>query len=217
VDRSETNKELNSLFKILPSPFKQVEPSAQVLKPNLNDTYKKEKNKTDTSVKASEKMNKQVYEVPKKPKNNNKTALLITVGVIGFTAIALVIASMNSNASNSTKTESFDYESKKMSVAEIEQSSPINFLDAYGTYNQNLLGTKLKVHGVIKNSATTIAYKDVVIQVSFYSKTKSLLGTEKHTIYEVVKPNHTVSSEVKVPNYSKVNTIDWDVVSAKVY
>lgn len=109
------------------------------------------------------------------------------------------------------------YEEQKMTVAEIEQSQPTKFLSADGTYRENFLGDKLKVNGTISNSATSISYKDATVRVTYYSKTKTNLGSEDYTIWEVFPPNQTKTFNLKIKNYSNVNSIGWEVIDAKVY
>ena len=82
-------------------------------------------------------------------------------------------------------------------------------------YNENFWGDKIKVHGVVKNKATVATYKDAVVRVTYYSKTKTELGNKEYTIYEVFPPNSEVKFELKIENYKDVSTIGWDVIQAK--
>lgn len=106
------------------------------------------------------------------------------------------------------------YQQKVLTVEEIEQSQPTVFLQADGNYNENFWGTKIKVHGVITNSATVATYKDAVVRVTYYSKTKTNLGSNDYTIYESFPPHSTTNFELKIKNYKDVNSIGWEVVSA---
>jgi len=133
--------------------------------------------------------------------------LTVTITTLGLLTIISCGHSGRSSSDNS-------YQEKVMSVEEIERSQPTNFLTADGTYNENFLGNKLKVHGTIKNSATVASYKDAVVRVTYYSKTKTELGSKEYTIYEVFSPHSTKNFELKIDNYKDVNSIDWDVISA---
>jgi len=106
------------------------------------------------------------------------------------------------------------YEEKVMSVEEEELSQPTKFLNAGGTYNENLLGNKLKVHGEITNRATVARFKDAVVRITYYSKTKTVLGSKDYTIYEIFAPNSTTNFELKIDNYQDVYSIGWEVISA---
>jgi len=106
------------------------------------------------------------------------------------------------------------YEEKVMSVEEIERSQPTNFLTAGGNYNENFWGDKIKVHGTIKNTATVATYKDAVVEVTYYSKTKSEITSERYTIYDYFPPHSEKQFELKITNYEGTNSIGWDVVNA---
>jgi hypothetical protein len=106
------------------------------------------------------------------------------------------------------------YKEKVMSVEEIESSQPTSFLTADGTYGKNFWGDKLKVHGKITNAATVATYKDAVVRVTYYTKTKTELGSKNYTIYDFFPPHSTKTFELKIDNYQDVNSIGWDVVSA---
>ena len=101
-----------------------------------------------------------------------------------------------------------------MTIEDIEHSQPTKFLNASGTYNQNFWGDQIKVHGVIKNTATVASYKDALVKVTYYSKTKTELGSKEYTIYENFPPHSEVTFELKIQNYKDVSEIGWDVIQA---
>jgi uncharacterized protein YxeA len=109
------------------------------------------------------------------------------------------------------------YEERIESVEEIEKKNPVKFLSADGSYRENFWGDKLKVSCAITNYATVASYKDVVVRVTYYTKTKTVLASEDHIIYEVIPPNKTKTVQLKIVNYKNTHTIGWDVVSAKNY
>jgi hypothetical protein len=59
-----------------------------------------------------------------------------------------------------------------------------------------------------------LPYKDVVIRVTFYSKTETSLGSKEYTIYETFPPNNTKKVSLKIDNYKDVNSLGWEVVDA---
>ncbi|MBK7382075.1 MAG: DUF4339 domain-containing protein [Flavobacteriales bacterium] len=106
------------------------------------------------------------------------------------------------------------YEEKVMTIEEIERADPVRFLDASGKWNENFWGNKLRVHGRVTSSATVASYKDVVIQVSYYSETKTVLGTEQYVLYKFVPPNQTIEFEWTLNRPDACKKLGWDVVSA---
>jgi hypothetical protein len=104
----------------------------------------------------------------------------------------------------------------ELTIAEIEAIEPATYLNATGTYKPNFLGDQLKINGIIENKATVTNYKDVIVEVVFYSKTQSEIARESYTIYDFFGPNTKKEFKLKVKNYSNVATIGWDVASATV-
>lgn len=135
-----------------------------------------------------------------------------------FYAISLLIISIlacgRSEDSSKLQTEE-SYNQKVLSVEETELSQPSSFLRAIGNYNKNLLGTKIKVHGTITNSASVATFKDAIVQVTYYSATQTELFNQEYTVYEFFPPNSTVEFDLKIENYKDVESIGLTVISAK--
>lgn len=134
---------------------------------------------------------------------------------IALCAVCLLMLSCNNGGSASSTTNTQTYEERVMSVEEMERADPVKFLEADGTYKENFWGDKLKVSCTITNSATVVTFKDAVVRVTYYSKTKTVLGTNDYTVYEFFAPNSSKTVELKVDNYTDVNSIGWEVVDAK--
>lgn len=156
-----------------------------------------------------------------KKKTKNKKVIFFKL-ILACLAVFVGASGIYSFIQNTGRSSSYDsssksYKEQKMTIAETERSQPTRFLNASGTYQENFFGNKLKVNGTISNSATTVTYKDATVRVTYYSKTKTNLGSEDYTIWETFPPNHTKSFKLKVKNYSNVKSIGLDVISAKVY
>ena len=133
--------------------------------------------------------------------------IIVFVGAICISAISDVISENDSSG----------LANKEMTILEKETSYPQNYLITGGKYRENFLGDKLKIAGYIENNASLTTYKDVVINVNFYSKTKTLLSTEQYTIYEFFPPASKKPFELKVNNYNNISGIGWEVSTAKTY
>lgn len=153
-------------------------------------------------------------EVPLEKKKTNwlrwigKTVLIIILVIV----IGIVIGSIM----NTTTGKAPTYEESIMTIAETEAAYPVNYLSAGGKYHETFLGDKIKIEGVIENKATVTTYKDVVIEVTFYSKTDTPINTENYTIYEFYTPTSRKEFKLKVTNYSNIKSIGWEVVGATV-
>ncbi|MEC3965692.1 hypothetical protein [Flagellimonas halotolerans] len=110
--------------------------------------------------------------------------------------------------------DSKSYQEQKMSIEEMENANPVQFLTADGKYNESFWGTELKINGKISNKATVASYKDVILKVTYYSKTNSVIGNKEYTIYEIFPPNRTMPFKLSIKNYKDVSSIRWEVVDA---
>jgi hypothetical protein len=90
------------------------------------------------------------------------------------------------------------YEEKILSIEEEEKANPKRFLDASGSYRENVLGTKMRIFGNVTSSATKANFKDIVIKVTYYSATDTDLGSDNFVLYKFVNAGTTVSFEWKI-------------------
>ncbi len=134
--------------------------------------------------------------------------ILITIGVIGAYAIINVVFSSNpdSNPSN--------YYEQKLTIEETENSDPLRFLSVEGNYNESFWGTEFKLKGKVINRASIADYKDLVLRITYYSKTKSAIGTKDYTIYQIFPSNQETLFNLDVVNYEDVESIGLDIVGA---
>lgn len=121
----------------------------------------------------------------------------------------------SSSANESAQTEiPKTPEQLRAELKQQEQSSSTEYLSADGTYKENFWGDKLKIKCIIHNKATLTSFKDIVVRVTFYTKTKTELGSKEYTIYEIVDANSDKTVDMKIDTYKDVASIGWDVVSA---
>jgi len=150
------------------------------------------------------------------PSKKSKTGRNVLIGITLLIIVVggIFVANNVNSGGGSYGTGGDTYQEKVMTVKEIERSQPTRFLTADGNYNESFRGDKIKVHGVIKNNATAASYKDAVVRVTYYSKTKTELGSKEYTIYDNFPPHSEVKFELKIENYKHVKTIGWDVIQA---
>lgn len=150
---------------------------------------------------------------PEKKKTNwlRWVGILALISILGIVAIGVIGSILYSTTATAPS-----YEESIMTIAETEAAYPVNYLSAGGKYHETFLGDKIKIEGVIVNKATVTTYKDVVIEVTFYSKTDTPINTENYTIYEFYTPTSRKEFKLKVTNYSNIKSIGWEVVGATV-
>jgi hypothetical protein len=130
--------------------------------------------------------------------------------IAGFLTIAFFIACKGNTAAT---TES-KYQIAQKSIAAIEAENPTQFLVVTAKDRKNLIGQTV-VKGVLKSTATITKYKDIEVELSFFSKTNTLLEKDIETIYEVVAPNAELHFKTKYYAPKGTANIQLKVLSAK--
>ncbi|KAA9338961.1 hypothetical protein [Adhaeribacter soli] len=105
------------------------------------------------------------------------------------------------------------YEEAQLTIEQTEKVYPKQFIHSDGSFRKNLVG-KWVIEGSIKSSATVATYKDVVLDVTYYSKTNSLIGSEQHTLYEYLTPRQTVKFKFKSFGYKGAESIGLGIADA---
>lgn len=122
--------------------------------------------------------------------------------------IALTLSSCD------TDVNSENYQTKVMELYDYEALNTTQFLSADGTYREGFWGDKFVVNCTINNNAKISSFKDVSIRVTYYSATKSVIGTEDYVIYKEFLPQREKTIELEIKNYKDVESIGWEVIGA---
>lgn len=91
------------------------------------------------------------------------------------------------------------YEKAVESLEEKEKKNPLQFLSVSSSDKHNLLGQTV-IKGEVSNRAKVCTYKDVQLEVSFFSKTGALLEKGNETVYDEIQPGK--SSAFKFKNFA---------------
>lgn len=170
--------ELNNLFVNTPPPFK-----AAVVNIATTSTI-------DPKTTGSKTVNTGMW-----IGRNPKTAFFILILLV----IAGVSIYNNQHSNSSYSNGIFDSlvkektpEELRMELRQKEKENPKNYLTSELTMRGNLIGEKV-FEGTISNTASTATFKDVMIEISFLSKTESVISKEKFVVYEVLGPQKKIS------------------------
>jgi hypothetical protein len=136
-----------------------------------------------------------------------KTLGILIVGIMAGLAAC-------SNPEEEQKAAKKNYEAVTLSVEEIEKKSPLLFLSVSGGDKKNLLGQTV-IKGNISNSAKMVTFKDVTVQLSFYSKTGALLMQDQEIIYDEVAPGSTIRFKSKYFSPKGTQDVAMKILSAK--
>jgi lipopolysaccharide export LptBFGC system permease protein LptF len=132
-----------------------------------------------------------------------------------FLVLSVAIFSCNNNDASNTDSEKDSYEKNKESLREKEQKNPQNFLIISGNDKHNIVGQTV-VKATISNKASVASYKDVDIQLDFYSKTGTLLETAKETVYEILNPGESKSFKTKYFAPKGTDSVALKILGAKI-
>lgn len=183
---------------VIPPPFKGVKPSG----------------KADNVVNAT----------PPRPNTFRsgllKFAIAFALLVISGTAIHTVQKYRGSRLSMETATDTIaapTYEEQVVSLEEQEKAAPRKFLKASGTYKEAVFGGKFKIDGTISNTATVAKFKNVVIEVSFYTSKNKFISAERFTIADSFPAGSTKEFKLKIDPPKGTDSCKWKAVGAVAY
>ena len=130
-----------------------------------------------------------------------------------FFAVVMLVAigflSCNDGVDKETREKEAYIKSMK-ELEEKEKKNPVSFLSVSSKDKNNLLGQTV-IKGSVTNNAKVCTYKDVKLEVSFFSKTGTLLETGNEVVYESIAPGR--SGEFKFKNFAPTGS---DSIAIKV-
>lgn len=131
-----------------------------------------------------------------------------------FGLLFMVVASCGGGESKTDAVKKDKYEEKKENLADMEKKSPVRFLSVSGHDKKNLIGQTV-VKGTLKNKATVASYKDVEVELSFFSKTGALLEKDIEIVYETIEPGKEADFKTKYFAPKGTDSVALKVLSAK--
>jgi len=131
-----------------------------------------------------------------------------------FIVFFLLIYSCSGNSKKATA-DNEDYQKTRNALKIKEEKNPKTFLLVNGDYKKNLIGQTV-IKGNVTNKASVAIFKDIDVNLFFYSKTKALLETDKETVFEVLHPGETKSFKTKYFAPKGTDSVGFNVVAAKV-
>ncbi len=111
--------------------------------------------------------------------------------------------------------EKASYEQMKKELLEKEEKNPVLFLSISGNNKKNMIGQTV-VKGKINSSARMAVFKDIDIQLDFYSETKALLESDSETIYTEIKPGSSEHFKTKYFAPKGTDSVALTIKGAKV-
>lgn len=135
--------------------------------------------------------------------------------LISIALVSLVIFSACKNRTKDAAAEKEKYQQAKETLEEKEKKNPVAFLTVNGSDKHNLIGQTV-VKGSVSNNAKVCTYKDVLLQLSFFSKTGTLLLTTNETVYDKIEPGKSANFKSKEFAPKGTDSVVIKVIGAKV-
>lgn len=134
-----------------------------------------------------------------------------------FSLLFIILVTFSACSSKATKEakEKDSYEKAKESLEEREKKNPMAFITVSSKDKHNLIGQTV-IKGSINNNAKVCVYKDVQIELSFFSKTGVLLEKDNETIFELVEPGKSAEFKTKYFAPKGTDSVGIKVLGAKV-
>ncbi|MFZ4058350.1 MAG: hypothetical protein ACOYKE_09430 [Ferruginibacter sp.] len=133
-------------------------------------------------------------------------------------AIAILFITGSFTACNfgdkKSSAEKDSYETTKETLEEKEKKNPQKFLSVTSKDKHNLLG-QMVIKGNVVNNAKVCTYKDVELELSFFSKTGALLEKDIEIVYDEITPGNSVSFKSKYFAPKGSDSVGIKVLNAK--
>jgi hypothetical protein len=129
--------------------------------------------------------------------------------------LSFVFAACGGDEKAAEKKDKDKYEQTKETLEETEKKNPKRFLSVDGYKRRNLIRETV-VKGTITNSATVATFKDIDVEISFYSETGALLLKDHEVVNKFVGPNSSQDFKYKTYAPKGSDSVSMKVVSAKV-
>ncbi|MFZ1785934.1 MAG: hypothetical protein WAU23_12085 [Ferruginibacter sp.] len=129
--------------------------------------------------------------------------------------LVFFVTACGSNEKTAETKEKDKYEQTKETLEETEKKNPKRFLQVEGSDRKNLLRQTV-IKGTITNKATVVSYKDIDVELSFFSETGALLLKDHEVVYKVVAPGSSESFKYKTYAPKGTDSVSMKISAAKV-
>jgi major membrane immunogen (membrane-anchored lipoprotein) len=134
--------------------------------------------------------------------------------IVASMMLSFVLAACNGDEKTDEAKAKDKYEQTKETLEQTEKKNPKRFLSVEGYDRKNLLRQTV-IKGTITNKATVAKYKDVDVEISFFSKTGALLQKDHEVVYETVAPGNSISFKTKTSAPTGTDSIALKIYGAK--
>lgn len=104
-------------------------------------------------------------------------------------------------------------EQLRAELKQYEMMKPTHYLKGKLGHRKNVIGETV-LEGTVENRATIANFKDVVLKITWLSKTNSEMSVTRHTIYEYIGADQTVAFKLKTLGPSGYTNMNVEIESA---
>ena len=134
---------------------------------------------------------------------------------IACIVLSIILLSACNNKAKEAAAEKENYQKAAETLLEKEKKNPISFLTVKSHEKHNLLGQTV-IKGSINNKAKVCTYKDVQLELSFFSKTGTLLEKDNETVYDNIEPGKSADFKTKYFAPKGTDSVVIKILSAKI-
>jgi hypothetical protein len=197
---------------------------------SMNDYYEWKKQQNPPPITTNNPIPTQIYE-PEKSGSSKviwNAVIFAFIFFIGFMCYKTFINDSSAGSaaydySNASPNRQKSETEIKQDLKNVELSNPSKYLSKRnGMYRVRLIRKEVVFTGTFNNNSTLTTFYDLSVQISFYSKTGTNMGTEIHTFYENIKPGgkSNYNKTIAIPNYiskKDLETVTLKILNAKGY
>jgi hypothetical protein len=130
-------------------------------------------------------------------------------------AMIIILLSACTSKAREAASEKENYQKATETLLEKEKKNPVAFLKVSSRDKHNLIGQTV-IKGNINNTAKVCTYKDVQMELSFFSKTGTLLEKSNETVYYNIEPGKSADFKTKYFAPKGTDSIAIKVLGAKI-
>jgi len=94
-----------------------------------------------------------------------------------------------------------------------ESFNPARYLSTTVKTRKNVIGQAV-IGGYITNISSSMVFKDIVLDVSYLSKTGAVITTQRFVVYEILKPGQKANFKFKTRQPAETKTYSTELVTA---
>jgi hypothetical protein len=132
--------------------------------------------------------------------------------IFGILFLSVFVLACHSRTS--IDADKMSYEKTKEALEAKEKQNPLLFLNISSNNKHNILGQTV-IKASIANTAKICTYKDVQLELAFYSQTGTLLEKDNETIYKEITPGNSIDFKTKYYAPKGTDSVAVKIVDAK--